>query len=46
MTVTILTKKPLGLPPCSVPADTQRDKESPGPAGALGSTEEHLEGEL
>ena len=42
MTVTILTKKPLGLPPCSVPADAQRVKESPGAAGALGSMEELL----
>ena len=30
------------LPPGSVPADTQRVKESPGRAGALGSIEELL----
>ena len=36
MTATTPTKKQNGLPPSSVPADTQRVKESPGRAGALG----------
>src|SRR5262245_15788718 len=40
LTVTTPTKNCTACPPGSVPADTQRDKESPGAApGALGANE-------